>query len=246
MLAFIAEHGTATIKELSVKYQVSEMTIHRDLNYLEATGRIQKTYGGVVISDSFIETDFDRRLQMNRKSKEAIGSAAADLVENGDSLLMDPSSTVYTMLPSLMKKTDLTIVTTSIMLLSRLSNHPGIELFSTGGFVYNDTGGLIGPTAIHFVENIHVDKCFLGATGITSQVGTMDPIAFIVELKKAMAKAANEIIMLVDYSKFGRLSRFNLLPFSEIDLIVTDADGNSPQVKEISNLGVEFLFVYPR
>jgi DeoR family myo-inositol catabolism operon transcriptional repressor len=241
MLDFIAEHGTATIKVLSAKFQVSEMTIHRDLNNLEATGQIRKTYGGVVISESGVETDFDRRLQMNSRSKKCIGEAAANLVEDGDSIFIGPSSTVFMMLPALMEKNNLTIITTSVMILSRLSSHPGIELYSTGGLVYDDTAGLIGPTAINFIKNIHVDKYFLGASGITAREGTTDPVSFIVEVKQTMAKAANENILLVDYTKFGRLSRFNLLPFSEIDLIVTDADEDSPYVKEISNLGVELL-----
>lgn len=241
MLDFIAKHGTATIKELGVKFQVSEMTIHRDLNNLEATGQIRKTYGGVVITETGVETDFDRRLQMNSRSKKCIGEAAANLVEDGDSLFIGPSSTVFMMLPGLMKKNNLTIITTSVMILSRLSSHPSIELFSTGGLVYDDTAGLIGPTAINFIKNIHVDKYFLGATGISVKEGTTDPLPLIVEVKQTMAKAANENILLVDYTKFGRLSRFNLLPFSEIDLIVTDADEDSPYVKDISNLGVEFL-----
>ncbi|MGD8753442.1 MAG: DeoR/GlpR family DNA-binding transcription regulator [Anaerolineales bacterium] len=241
MLDFISEHGSATIKELKDKFKVSEMTIHRDLNNLEATGRIRKTYGGVVVTDTGIETDFDRRLQMNRNSKICIGEAAAKLVEDGDSLFLGPSSTVYMMLPDLIQKNNLTIITTSTMILARLSSHPNIEVYSTGGLVYDSTAGLIGPTAVDFIKNIHVDKYFLGATGVTSG-GTTDPLSLIVEVKQAMAKHSNENILLVDYTKFGRLSRFNLLPFSDIDLIVTDAEMDSPYIKEILSQAVEFLF----
>lgn len=245
MLEFISSNSAATIKELSDRFQVSEMTIHRDLNHLEAIGRIRKTYGGVVISDSVIETDFDRRMQRNRSSKEAIGLAAANLIDSGDSVLLDASSTVFTMLPGIYGKTNLIVITTSVMILARLSGRTGVELYATGGMVYGDTTSLIGPSAIHFLENIHVDKCFLGATGVTAKEGTTDPLSLIVELKRAMARAANEVILLVDYSKFGMLSRFKLLALDEIDLIVTDEDKNSPHIDEISRLGIEFLFCNP-
>jgi len=243
MLEFIEKNGSATINQLSGEFGVSEMTVHRDLHFLETTGLVQKKYGGVIASAYQVETDFNRRLKTYPEQKDRIGRIASSMIKNSDSIIFDASTTTLAILPYLSNLKNLTIFTTSTAALSRLSNTTNSEIHSCGGMVYNGTDCLVGPSTISFINNIHVDKCFISASGICYPEGITDPISFIADVKRSMAKSSKEVIVCIDRSKFGRLSRFNILPLEEIDLVITDAEVDSLCVKELKEHGLEFFYV---
>ena len=243
MLQVINQQGTATIIQLSDQFAVSEMTIHRDLKVLESIGRVEKTYGGVILRQAQVVTDFERRRLLNIEAKQIIGKTAASLVEDGDTILIDASSTCLQMIPDLALKNDLTVFTTGLTALLQLSAFPNIELHGTGGQVPKGTNSFSGALAIETLKNIHVDKCFMGAAGINPPYGITDPILSVAEVKKFSASAANEVIILADRSKLGRVTKFNVLSFKEIDLIITDAEEDSPCIKDIREQKVELLLV---
>ena len=243
MLLIINQQGTATITQLSDQFAVSEMTIHRDLKFLESSGRVQKTYGGVVANQAIIETEYERRRRTNIEAKQMIGKEAAKLIDNGDTIIVDGSTSCLAMLPELANKNNLTVFVTGVNACLTLSAFPNIELHCTGGMVQEGTDWFVGATTIEVLKSIHADKCFISAACIYPQFGIMDPIQTISEVKKQIVSAANEVIVLADHSKFGRVTKFQVLSFNEIDLIITDAEKDSPCVKEIIEQGVEILFV---
>lgn len=241
MLEYIVESGSATITELGNIFEISDMTVHRDLKNLESTGSIQKSYGGVIASGYKIETDYEKRAAMNSDEKVKIGQAAASIINDGDSFIIDASTTTNALLPFLDQK-DLTIFCTSVSAVSALSNKTHYEVHATGGLVYKSTSSFVGPSSVYFLDSIHVDKCFLGASGITGENIT-DPISLINELKRHIINSSNEVILCIDRTKFGRLSQFEIFPLEKIDLIITDLESDSPYVEELSDIGIEFLFV---
>ena len=162
MLEYIVDSGSASISELANTFDISDMTVHRDLRILEVEGHIQKTYGGAVLSPYNVETDYDRRLKLHPEPKYIIGEMAASLINNGDSILLDPSTTSLAVIPHLKNKQNLTIFTTSVSAISKLKDFISVnhfEVYSTGGLLYKDTDGLIGPSTTAYLDNIHVDKC---------------------------------------------------------------------------------------
>jgi DeoR/GlpR family transcriptional regulator of sugar metabolism len=219
------------------------MTIHRDLKSLESSGRVEKTYGGVIARQSLFETDFDRRRLINTDAKIKIGKAAANLVNDGDSIIIDGSSTCLEMIPNLSSKNDLTVITTGVNASAQLINYPNIEMICTGGMVPRGTNSYAGFFTSETLKNVHADICFLGAAGVTAPEGITDPLLLIAEMKKKSAAAANEVIILADRTKFGRISKFIAFDFDQIDLIISDAEENTPCVKEIRDLKVEILLV---
>jgi DeoR family fructose operon transcriptional repressor len=243
MLEYITNNGSASITQLSDFFDVSEMTVHRDLRFLETTGYVQKKYGGVISSPYEVETDFNRRLKTYPERKEKIGKVAASMINDGDSILLDASTTILAIIPFLNNSQNLMIFTTSIAALTKLSNLPNFEIYSCGGLLYKGTDCLTGPSTISYINDIHVDKCFISASGICSPEGITDPISIIAELKRNMAKSSKEVIVCMDKSKFGRLSHFNILPLEEIDLIITDAEIDSPCVKDLKAQGLEFFHI---
>jgi DeoR/GlpR family transcriptional regulator of sugar metabolism len=243
LLEVIKTKGTAKISELSKMFHVSEMTIHRDLSYLEENGLVEKTYGGVISSLSEIETDYDFRRKTNASGKLAIGYTAAALVKDGDTILLDSSTTALAITPELENRKELTIFCTGVVTATALtklteSNH----IYCTGGQISPRTMSYIGPSTVDFLKRIHVDKCFIGAGGVHPVHGVTDPLLQEVDVKRHIAAASKEVILVVDRTKFGRLARFSVFPLSELDLIITDADKADPCVVEVSHMGVEILF----
>jgi DeoR family transcriptional regulator, fructose operon transcriptional repressor len=243
ILKLITQNGAARVAELSEQFEVSEMTIHRDLRYLEKTGQVKKNYGGVVsTTKSRVELAFNNRLQANLSEKQAIGRAAARLVSDGDSILVDASTTCLAMVRELSNRENITVFSTGISPVLALINSPKIQLYSVGGYVIGDTMSFSGPAAVEFLSKIHVDKCFTGAAAVHAEHCITDPLLPEVEIKRKSAAAANEVIILADHTKFGRLSHFDVFSFEEVDLIVTNASPDDPTSEAILRAGVEIVF----
>jgi DeoR/GlpR family transcriptional regulator of sugar metabolism len=249
VLDYVNRHGFVKISQLSELFGVSEMTIHRDLNNLEQRGQVKKTYGGVVSAQSRIEIGFNTRIRANIASKRAIGRAAASRVEDDDSILLDASTTALAMVPALEPRQGLTVFCTGVATLVALSRMPHIRVYGTGGELYHPSQGFFGMQPLEFLSRIHVDKYFAGVSGIHAVHGITDPLLQEVQIKRQSAAVAGRVIILADRTKFGRVTEFNTLSFDEIDLIITNAEGDAPCadggnacVEEVARKGVEILF----
>jgi DeoR family fructose operon transcriptional repressor len=243
LLEVIKTKGTAKISELGAMFQVSEMTIHRDLSYLQESGLVEKTYGGVISSLSSIETDYDFRRKTNSAGKLAIGRSAAKLVNDGDTILLDSSTTALAIAPELENRMDLTIFCTGVVTATALTKlKESNRIYCTGGQLSPRTMSYIGPSTVDFLKKIHVDKCFIGAAGVHPVHGVTDPLLQEVDVKHHIAEGSKEVILVVDHTKFGRLARFSVFPLSELNMIITDAEKGDPCVIEVSKKGVEILF----
>jgi DeoR family fructose operon transcriptional repressor len=173
----------------------------------------------------------------------AIGRAAATLINDGDTILLDSSTTALAILANLENRKELTIFCTGVVTATSLTRLPETNhIYCTGGEISARTMSYIGPNAIKFLEGIHVDKCFVGAGAVHPVFGITDPLLQEVDIKRHIATASKEIILVVDRTKFGRLARFNVFSLSELDLIISDADQADPCVLEVINAGVEILF----
>jgi DeoR/GlpR family transcriptional regulator of sugar metabolism len=209
------------------------------VKYLEESGLVEKTYGGVVSKKSRVETVFDIRMRTNTAEKQAIARSAARLVEDGDSILIDASTTCLALIQELEDKRDLTVFTTAIHPTLLLAHSRHILSYCAGGQLSADTMSFLGPSTLQFLRNIHVDKYFAGAAGIHPVHGITDPLLDEVEVKRQSAQVAKEVIILSDHSKFGRLSHFNVFALDQVDLIVTDAV--NPIVEEMQRSGVQLI-----
>jgi DeoR/GlpR family transcriptional regulator of sugar metabolism len=249
ILDHINTNGSAKVSDLSQLFQVSEMTIHRDLNILERTGRIRKSYGGAISTQTGVNLEFRTRAQANVEAKRAIGRKAASLVQAGESILIDASTTALAMIPELESIKGLTVFSTGIPALAALSNIPHIRVYGTGGELYHPSQEFFGMQTLAFLKEIHVDKYFAGAGGLHARHGVTDPLLQEVEVKRQSAQSAKELIVLADLTKFGRVAEFNTFALDEIDLIITEASehpsspGNGdPCLEEVLDMGANVIF----
>ena len=162
ILSILQKEQRVLVAELSTRYQVTEETIRRDLEKLEKEGFVKKTYGGAVLNkNSTIDMPLKIREKTNRKEKQKIAQTVASLIEDGESIMLDSSSTSLMIAQELKKKKKLTVITNSVEVLIELSGCEGIKVISTGGTLRDSSLSLGGKMAHDVREKYYVDKAIL-------------------------------------------------------------------------------------
>jgi DeoR/GlpR family transcriptional regulator of sugar metabolism len=238
------------IPTLSQKYGVSEMTIRRDLQALEDSGVIRRTYGGAVrwpqSGAEPMVVAREKRQMMATAQKAAIARyAASELVGDGDSIVIEGSTTATSMAPYLTDRHNLTVVTNSLYTAEELRRRmpPNATLLCAGGIIRPESSTFVGPVAERFFRELHVKRLFLSATGLTLHGGITDPQMLETQVKRAMIESAGEVIMLLDSTKFGVRSLTRVLDFSEITLLITDEGAPAEILHGLRDRGVPVVAV---
>lgn len=221
------KHGEITIKELARILNVSEMTIHRDLDYLEKQKFLYKKRGAAV----FIENPDRSNNNFYTDEKRNIGRKAASLIKPGQSILFDNSTTAIESAKYLDKKMHLAFYTTNLETADILSKYSNSILYCSGGYFFPDSKGFVGKQAEDFVKSVNADVCFIGTSGISVERGLTTPYPMHTALQKQIIASSSYRILLADHSKFGRNAMEHIAELSEIDLIITDS-GISDEILE--------------
>jgi DeoR/GlpR family transcriptional regulator of sugar metabolism len=246
ILEFLVDRQAASVAELSEMFQVSEVTIRNDLNQLAEAGRVIRTRGGARISDGRTrqELSFAARQRTNADQKRLIGLAAAKLVNSGDAILLDASTSAVALAAALKARSDLadvTVVTTGIFTALELLGSDALHVVLSGGTVRSVTGSITGGITAEVLSRYYFQRAFLGAWGVTPEFGLMDSSLVEVELKQTIIPRCQEVIALVDGSKFGRLALASFVPADGVSCIVTDASAPSDMLDAFQSRGVEIL-----
>lgn len=223
ILTALKEEKHVVVSELAKQFEVSEETIRRDLDKLEKEGYVVKTYGGAVISEgAAIELPYVVRKKANVEAKQKIAELAAELIMDGDTLILDASSTALFIAQKIKAKKDITLLTNSLEVLMELSDVTGWKILSTGGSLKERSCALIGSQAEECFERFHVDKAFISCKGVEAEHGFSDSSDAHAAVKRKMIAAASQVFFAVDSSKFGKLSFASISGFSGIDAVITE------------------------
>lgn len=221
LLELVRQRGFASLPDLAQELQVSPSTVRRDLDYLEETGTAKRTHGGVFYTGPSPKLPhFEQRQQVQLEKKRQIAAAAAQLVEETDTILMDGGSTTYELARLLVGRT-IQVVTNSLPVATLFLSGGGQDLVLIGGYVHQRTGVCLGPYANGMLADLNVRRAFLSVAGI-SERGCFNSNLLLVETERAMMQAADEVIVLVDSTKFGHQSLARLCGLSEIHTFVVD------------------------
>lgn len=225
ILAKLQQENKVVVSDLSQQYNVTEETIRRDLEKLEQEGFAKKTYGGAVLNESlYAEVPYNVRKLTNTEAKKKIADLAESLVEDGDRIMLDASSTALFIVKRLKSKKNLTIITNSIEIIIELADKPGFNVLSTGGTLKEGALALTGYQAERMINSFHVDKAFISCKGVDKEYGFTDSNEPDVQIKKAMLQAAKQKIFIIDQSKFDKTSFVNIIKLNEADMIITDRE----------------------
>lgn len=234
---------TVTVADLTSTFEVTTATIRRDLAELEDEGVLVRSHGGAVSRAA--STDFQLPYEALRKSntteKNLIALEADRLIQDGDTVFLEGSTTVFELACLLSKRPRLTVVTNSPPILDKLQRSPGITVMSTGGELQKDTAYLSGVWALSSLSEIRVDKAVLGVSAIDLEYGISTTRPALAEVKKMLVKTAKTRIALVDHTKFGRQDFVHVGPTTDYQVIVTDSGTPLKCITELREKGIEVI-----
>jgi DeoR/GlpR family transcriptional regulator of sugar metabolism len=222
MVEFVQQRTSVSVKELSQFFQVSEMTIRRDLENLEKKGLVTRIHGGVTRPISPIAMREKEREAVNISQKGCIGEASLRFVQEGQTIFIDAGTTTVELAKLLINRRGLTVVTNSVKVLSVLADAPGINLIGIGGAVYGGAWSFVGSMAEAAIRRFHSDLAFLGITSISLDHGLTEINYFEADMKSLIIKQSQRVVLLADSSKFEKVSPISVAPLAEIDVIISD------------------------
>jgi DeoR/GlpR family transcriptional regulator of sugar metabolism len=238
LLELVRAKGFASLPELAEVLQVSESTIRRDLDYLEESGTARRTHGGVFYAGPSPKLPhFDERQPAQWDKKKQIARVAVELVEDGDTVLLDGGSTTYEVARLLVGRR-LQIVTNSLPVANLFAANANTDLVIVGGYVYPRTGVALGPYANEMLQQLSVRRTILSVSGINER-GFFNNNLLLVETERAMMRAADEVIVVADSTKFGRQSLAHLCSLEEIQHLVVDHAISKDWRRKVADAGVQ-------
>ncbi len=244
IVGIIANKGSVTIDQLLRETGVSVMTIHRDLDILDRDGLLVKTRGGAIsIDESNFIRPFQPRIFINAEEKKAIAKEAIKLISNDDNLILDSSTTCLALAELLRGKfSHITVITNGYNIISELLKSSKISIISTGGELRRDIRAYVGPATVEFFQKTPASKAFISSLAVDIKHGITD-ISSDLFYKKAIIDTAQEVILLADSSKLGKVAPFSIAPFKSISKLITDEGASADFIEKISEFGVEVTVV---
>lgn len=232
-----------SVSDLSQKFSVTEETIRRDLDKLESQGVLNRTYGGAVlnIEETVSNIPFYKRAESSLEEKQDIAIKANRLLRTVNTMFADSSTTVMETLKLLKKRDDLTIVTNSSEALKELIV-ADVNVISTGGQLNKRSLSLQGELTEKAIENYNVDMAVISCKGLDILTGATDTNEGEASLKKCMIKQANEVMLLIDHTKFSKKAFVHLLELNDIDHVVTDIEPSSEWLEYLNSNNIQIHY----
>jgi len=236
IIELLKENHSISVSDLCEILEASEATIRRDLSILENSGKLERTHGGAIYSESnriYIEDVLSSREGKFLIEKQFIAKKAFDLLENHDTIVLDAGTTTYELAYLIgQSNLHLTIVTNSMIVFKELAKNPNVELIILGGKVRTNTLASVGSAAVELMQRLFVDKAFLGTNGISLIEGFTTTDMDEAGIKRAMIQSSKQRIILADNSKFNKVYINQFAPVSMVDVIVTDNQTNKELLNE--------------
>ncbi|MFZ6028978.1 MAG: DeoR/GlpR family DNA-binding transcription regulator [Chloroflexota bacterium] len=243
ILDLLAQLGRVTVANLSERFAVSEVTIRTDLQLLAEQGLLIRTHGGAVPADRAPELALTLRRQQQVAEKERIGMAAAALVENGEAIFLDTSSTSLSIAAYLRRHRDLTILTNSLALAQSLLHIHSITVVVAGGVLQRDTVSFVGLDGLAGLSKFNIQKGFFGAHGLNDREGLTDVSAAEAEVKRHVIPLCRQVFAVLDATKWGRAGLASFAQIDQLHAVITNEPVPPVLAGHVHGLGVQVMKV---
>ena len=227
--SLISDRGAVRIDELAIDFGVSEMTIRRDLDELEALGVARRVRGGAL---ALGPEPFAQRHRHNARAKARIAEKLLPLLPVSGTVAFDASTTIHRLAASLEIARDLVVVTNGLDTFRALVGKAGITASLSGGTQEPRTGSLVGPMAVRAVGSYLYDTFVCSAAALDQEVGSSEAALAESEVKWAFSQTSRQIILAVDHSKLETRAQARMFEFEQLDLLVTDLDPGDARLAE--------------
>jgi DeoR family transcriptional regulator, galactitol utilization operon repressor len=218
----------------------SSVTIRSDLKNLESEGLLRRAHGGAQTSFHPYITE---RLNNNLEAKQRIAKAAAAMVKDGDTIMIDAGTTSSMIVKYLVGKRDVNIVTNNLLIMPYARTNPALHVTIVGGEFRPSTESLVGPVALRELQEFHVNLAFVGTDGFSTETGMTTHLVEGAEIVKCIARQSSRTILLTDSSKHGRAGFVKILPMNGVHEMICDHALNPSVVAELKSLGLTVQLV---
>jgi len=247
ILKEIKEKGSIKVKDISKRFNVSEVTIRKDLKLLEKKKVLLRVRGGAIslkynnIEDIEKDDSISEKQQKNHKEKQAIGKKAASLISENDTIIFDSGTTTIEVAKNLQKFQNLSVITNALNIAIVLNKYKKFPVIIPGGHLREKSMSLVGPRAELFLKNFYCDKLFLGVDSFSIERGVSTLDLEEASMNQTMISASKEVIAVFDSSKLNRNSFAFIVPTSKITTIVTDSNIPSEMKAELEHMGIQVI-----
>lgn len=242
ILEAVRENGQVSVAELAERFDVSEVTIRRDLRELAAQGLIHRAHGGAVQATSAPpEPPVIQRMLQGQSRKESIGRAAAALIADGESIFIGSGSTTAYVARHLVDRKNLTVVTNALNIATELSVAKGVTVVVTGGMMRDSELSLVGHIAEQSLREVRVDKVIMGIRAISLEAGMTNDYLPEVMTDRTIIDMAPELIVVADHTKFGKVASAYVAPVERVTTLVTDTGIDPDTLSRLEEMGIRVI-----
>ncbi len=242
----LSDQGAVRVDNLGQQFDVSEMTIRRDLVILEKNGRLERTHGGALAIHYVAgESPYSVKDQANRSLKEVIGRRAAELIEDGETVFINGGSTALQVILHLAYRRGIRVVTNNIAAAMALPEDTELDLILVGGQYRRQSGCTVGDFASRVLGEIMPTRAILGTDGLTVKAGMTSPIQQEAALTRMMLeRIRGQVVVVADHKKIGRVASFFTAPISVIDVLITDRKLDDSVFPDFEETGITIVPVF--
>ncbi len=240
---YVQSQSRASVRNLCEVFDVSESTVRRDLTELENRKLLKRTHGGAICLEVVgLEPTYLEKQDQEQQEKQRIAACAAKLIQSGDSVLVDSGTTTLGLAQYLCKFEKLTVVTNSIFLMQQLSAYSNITLVCIGGTLRSNTMALAGPFAEENLSRLRVDKAFIATNGVDIDRGLTTPSILEASVKTQMIQISEQVYVMADHTKFGRVSFARFGTLKQIDGCITSRQVPEELQREFTHRNIRLIF----
>ncbi|MEI6138447.1 MAG: DeoR/GlpR family DNA-binding transcription regulator [Mariniphaga sp.] len=238
ILKILGKNDQTSVIDLSEELKVSSVTIRQDLNFLEAEGLLKRVHGGAVLKDA---DDLENRLVVNYEKKLGIARKLASLVGEGETILIESGSVNALLARELLKIKKVTIITTNVYIARQFRKSDQANIIILGGIYQHDSETLVGKITKTCIDQINIDKAFIGIDGYTTTSGFTLRDLFRAEISSYIIQKAKDVYVVSDSSKFGKTELTNVGYLTDIQHIATNEDLGIQFQDEFTKAGVDLI-----
>jgi DeoR family transcriptional regulator of aga operon len=245
ILELLEKQERATVEELSERFDVSSVTIRGDLDTLADAGAIVRSHGGALKRLDQQDTPIAVKETLHHGEKVRIGHAAARLIREGETIILDSGTTTAEIARQLkfLKLKSLTVITNALNIAMELANLPHIRVIMIGGILRQMSYSTVGPQAEQILRALNADRLFLGVDGLDPEIGLTTPDVLEAQLNGLMIRVSREVTAVADSSKFHRRSLSVIADLSDVQRIITDDSADPKLVAGLRARNIEVMVV---
>jgi DeoR family transcriptional regulator of aga operon len=239
----INEAGQVLVHELSKEFDVSEVTIRNDLEQLEKKNMLIRARGGAIKKENGVGIDYrlSEKDKLNSEEKARIGKKAAQLINEHNTIIIDSGTTTLEVAKNLGQLNDITVICNALNIVSQLIQLKNVNLIIPGGYLRKNSLSLVGPLAEKNLQNLYVDKVFIGVDGFDTKYGIYTPNIEEAYFNEIMIKISKEVIVVCDSSKFSRRSLAYICGIDKIQCVITDSGIPDEYIKRLEDAGIKVI-----